>query len=182
MTAPLAAHGAAAAVTFLGFNWVKGKLDAHYAASNHPVDYFTGQTSFSGETIKGYYGHMIEKGSLDIYWQTQLIDFGFILAIACMGFFVCTLIGRLGRPNSFGRRVAVLAGIAVIFGALCDAIENLLSFVLLTNPTDFPNWIALPYSGFASLKFALITIGMLAVIVSLILSVGGKIFGKSKLG
>ena len=76
---PIWAHTGAAVATVVGFNWIKARLDASYAASQHPVDYGTGQTAFNGATIKGYYAHMIETGTLDIYRTTQLIDFGFSL-------------------------------------------------------------------------------------------------------
>ena len=71
---PIWMHIGAAVATVFSFNWVKARLDASYAASQHPVDYATGQTSFNGETIKGYYAQMLETGTLDIYRMTQLID------------------------------------------------------------------------------------------------------------
>ena len=67
-------------------------------------------------------------------------------------------------------------------GALSDAIENGWSFIMLANPTDFANWLAIPYSGFASLKFALITLAMLCLLISAVLTVIGRLTGKSNLG
>ena len=182
LSLPLIAHAVCAVATVFGFQWVKGKLDASYAASNHPVDYATGQTSFSGETIKGYYATMQEAGTLDVYWQTQFIDFGFILAIACMGLFVATLVARLGRPNSWARRLGLFAGAAALLGALCDAIENGWSFVMLSNPTDFADWLAFPYSAFASAKFAMIAFAMFALLASLLVAIIGRAAKKPKLG
>jgi len=181
-TLPIWTHVGAAVVTVVGFNWIKARLDASYAASQHPVDYATGQTAFDGATIKGYYAQMIETGTLDIYRTTQVIDFGFILAIVCMGLFVCTLIARAAREGSWGRRVGLIAGLCAIVGALSDAIENGWSFIMLANPTDFANWLAIPYSGFASLKFALITLAMLCLLISAVLTVIGRLTGKSNLG
>ena len=175
-------HMATAVATVVAFVWVKGKLDASYAASNHPVDYFTGQTSFSGEKIKGYYAHMMEAGSFDIYWQTQMIDFGFIAAMGCIGLFVCTLVARLGRKNSLGYRTGLIAGMAFVVGACFDTMENLWSFVMLNNSSDFANWMALPYSSSASLKFLFITLGMLGVCISIILSIAGKLSKNPKVG
>ena len=67
---------------------------------------------------------MIETGTLDIYRTTQLIDFGFILAIVCMGLFVCTLVARVARDGSWGRCVVLSAGLSAIAGTFSDAIEN----------------------------------------------------------
>lgn len=179
---PLVVHVGAMVATFLGFNWIKTKLDQSYANSLHPVDYATGQTTFSGEMVKSYYAHMIEQGTLDIYVTTQLIDFGFILAIACMGAFFCTFVARASREGSWGRRVGLFAGLCAILGAVCDAIENGWSFVMLADPTGFANWLALPYSGFASLKFALITIAMASLILSLLMALAGRVATRPALG
>jgi len=182
LSLPLIAHILAAVATIAGFQGIKGFLDASYAASGHPVCYATGQTRFSGETIKGYYATMQEAGTLDVYWQTQLIDYGFILAIACMGLFVATLIARIGRPGSWGRRLGLWAGTAAILGAICDAIENGWSFVMLLNPTDFANWLAIPYSAFAVIKFALIAFALFALLGSLIAGIAGRILDKPVIG
>ncbi len=181
-TLSLWTHAGAAVATFVGFNWIKARLDASYAASKHPVDYATGQTTFNGEAIKGYYAQMLELGTLDIYRMTQLIDFGFILAMACMGIFVCTLVARASRKGSWGRRIGLFAGLCALVGAICDAIENGWSFIMLANPTDFAKWLALPYSAFASIKFALITMGMLALFASIVLAVAGRLTKQPSIG
>ncbi len=182
LSLPWIGHVLCAIATFAGFQWVKGKLDASYAASGHPVDYATGQTTFNGDTVKGYYATMQEAGTLDVYWQTQFIDFGFILAIACMGLFFGTLVARLSRPSSWGRRICLWASAAALIGAVCDAIENGWSFVMLSNPTGFANWLALPYSAFAVAKFALIAFAMVALIASLVCAAVGRALGKPQIG
>ena len=78
-------HAGIAVTTLIGFQWIKNVLDASYAASKHPVDYATGQTTFNAETIKGYYATMEELSTLDIYRTTQIIDFGFISAMTLYG-------------------------------------------------------------------------------------------------
>ncbi|HMQ58763.1 MAG TPA: hypothetical protein PKE65_09460 [Rhizobiaceae bacterium] len=172
----------AATATLAAFQATKSVLDASYAASKHPVDYATGQTTFSGPRIKEYYATMLDAGTLDIYRMTQLIDFGFIAAMACMGLFVCSLIARIGRDGSWARRIGFWAAGAIVLGALSDAIENAWSFVMLANPTGFADWLALPYSGFASAKFALITLGMVLTIASLLTGLAGRLAGKPQIG
>ena len=98
---PLWTHAAAAVATVASFQWTRGWLEAGCAASRHPVDFATGQTAFSGEKIKSYFAHTQKTGTLDVYWTTQVIDYGFILAMACMGLFVCTFVARFSRG---GRR------------------------------------------------------------------------------
>ena len=174
-------HGLATIAAFIWFQWIKARLDASYAASNHPVDYATGQTQFSGTAVKGYYAQIEASGTLDIYWQTQLIDFGFILGIFLLGWSLGTLIARFARPVSWGRRFALTASIAAMIAAICDAIENLISFVMLANPVDFADWIALPYSGFAVAKFALITLAMATLAISILLLAVGRALNRPKI-
>lgn len=178
----LPVHGAMAVVSLGWFQWTKGKLDASYAASGHPVDYMTGQTSFSGEVIKGYYSAMSQAGTLDIYRTTQMIDFAFILGFVGIGLFICTLFARLGRDESIARKAGLFAGVFFVLGALCDIIENAWSFVMLANPTDFADWLALPYSSFAVLKFGFITLGMVGVIACITLAAVGRVLRKPNVG
>lgn len=179
---PLAVHAAASVAAIGYFQWIKGALDRSYAASNHPVDYATGQTSFDGGVIKGYYAQMEAAGTLDVYVTTQLIDFGFILGMMCIALFVCTLIARLARQGSFARKAGLFAGVSILAGALCDAIENGISFIMLADPAGFADWLALPYSAFASVKFALITLGMLLVLVSLVTAIAGRLIKRPAIG
>ncbi len=175
MTLPVWAHGASVLASVGCFNWIKLRLDASYAASNHPVDYATGQTTFDGAKIKGFYAHMTEAGTLDIYARTQLIDFAFIAAILLVGVTLGTFVTRFAQKASWGRRAGLSVAMLATGGAACDAVENLISLVMLANPTGFPNWLAVPYSGFAVVKFALITAAMGALVVAIVLIVAGRI-------
>ncbi len=179
---PLWSNVIALPILFTAFNWIKNKLDSSYAASNHPVDYATGQTSFNGETIKGYYQTMIDAGTLDVYWQTQFIDFGFIVAIFCIGLFAGALVARFARDGSWGRKLGRFAAFAIMLGAFCDSIENLISFVMLSNPVNFQNWIAFPYSSFAVLKFLLITLGIFGALASILMILIGRFAQRPKIG
>lgn len=161
------AHLGLTAVAFGGFQLVKARLDASYAASNHPVDYATGQLAFDAEKIEGYYATMIEAGTLNVYWQTQFIDFGFIFSVMALSALLGTLAGRSGRPGSLGRRIGVWAGLAGIAGASFDALENLLSFAMLARPSDIAPALAVLYSSAAAVKFALLTLAMALVLVAL---------------
>ena len=38
-----------------------------------------------------------------------------------------------------------MAAVIIPLGAVFDALENLVSFVMLSQPTSFPNWLALVY-------------------------------------
>ncbi len=170
---PIWLHLGLTAGAFVGFGQVKNKLDVLYAASQHPVDFATGQTGFDGALVKSYYAHMQAQGTLDVYVFTQQFDFLFMACLALFGALFGTLVARYAgqgtKRGTWGRRFGFIAAGLAIAGATMDAMENLVSFVMLAQPQTFANWLALPYSGFASVKFALITLAMAAVLVSLIL-------------
>lgn len=175
---PLVLHGGMTLAAFGAFQAVRLRLDASYAASGHPVDYATGQTTFDAERIKGFYAHMQELGTLDIYLRTQLIDFGFIAMMMAFGLCLGTLVARAGAMGSWGRKLGFLAAILAVTGASFDIFENLVSFVMLADPQDFAGWLALPYSGFAVAKFICLTAAMALVLLSLIASGTAAIKGR----
>ena len=178
----LSLHLAATAAAIGLFAFVKPRLDAAYAASRHPVDFATGQTTFDGQRIKGFYAVMQEAGTLDIYVKTQIIDFAFITAVALLGLTLGTLVARLGPNGGWGRRLGLWAAITAIAGAAMDACENLVSFVMLADPQGFPDWLALPYSGFASAKFALLTLAMALLLASLLAGGVERLLRRPRLG
>lgn len=175
-------HGAALLAAFGGFQVIKGRLDALYAASNHPVDYATGQTTFDAERIRGFYDVMQKAGTLEVYVQTQQFDYVFMIALALFGACLATFCGRMARDGSLGRRFGLWGAWAAILGAVCDALENAVSFVMLANPDSFADWLALPYSGFAALKFGLITLAILGCILALASAGLGRVLNRPKLG
>ncbi|GLQ33833.1 hypothetical protein GCM10007939_01160 [Amylibacter marinus] len=179
---PVWAHLAGLVASIAWFKTAKTHLDKSYTASQHPVDFFTGQTTFNSETIKGYYAVMQDAGTLGIYVRTQILDYAFILGLLLMGLFFATGIARAARAGSWGRSIGRWAATSIALGALCDAIENAWSFVMLANPHDFASWLALPYSGFAAAKFALLTLGMALLCVTIASVVLGRIMGREAIG
>lgn len=164
---PLLAHGAATLAAFGLFQMAKARLDASYAASGHPVDYATGQTTFDAAQIKGYYAAMEAQGTLDVYVRTQIIDFGFILGVALFGWLLGTLLARGDWRGRWGRRLGLGTAACALLGAGMDSAENLISFVMLADPQGFAGWLALPYSGAAVAKFICLTSAMACALLAL---------------
>ncbi len=109
-------------------------------------------------------------GTLDIYRATQLIDFCFIAAMVVLALFLTTFVGRYAAAGSWARKAAVFAGCSVVAGAGFDVIENLISFLMLADAQGFSDWLSLPYSGAASVKFALIALGMFGLLAAIALT------------
>ena len=70
-------------------------LDGFYARSGFPVPYYVGQLSFSAASLQGWYGDMLDRGTLGVYWQTQFVDFGFIAATLLLHVAALVLVARL---------------------------------------------------------------------------------------
>lgn len=167
---PLLVHALAAISAFILLGFVNTMLDASYAESLFPAPYAVGQTTFDGELLKSYYQFMIDKNTLGIYWRTQFIDFGFIASMFIVGLLIPTLLRRIALPASWGYSILTWAGILIPLGAIFDTVENLNSFILLAQPQTFPNWLALPYSTFAAIKFGCIGLGLIAMLIGLLIA------------
>ena len=155
----------------LALSWVNGS----YERSRHPVDFMTGQTAFDAAAVKGWYAAMIEAGTFDIYFRTQLIDFVFIASMLVFGYVAGTFVARLALPGGWAAKIGMAAAFLIPLGAGFDAIENLISFVMIADPVEFAAWIALPYSGFAVAKFGAIGLGYIALALSLLVNLPERV-------
>lgn len=130
---------------------VQAVLNGFYERSGYPVPYYVGQTSFDSSKLEGWYSSMDAAGTLGIYWQTQFVDFGFIVATALLHFWLLVLVARLLRGA--WRTVALWFVFVGLSAPAFDALENLMSFIALANPTEIGPVVATVYSSFAVLKF-----------------------------
>ncbi|WP_456789811.1 hypothetical protein [Cellulomonas sp. P5_C5] len=150
-------------------------LDSFYARSAYPVPYYEGQLSFSASKLEGWYGTMQQDGTLGVYWQTQLVDFAFIAATAVFFTALLLCVARAVPSTHPARRIALALVPLGAAAASLDVVENLVSFVMLADPTSISAPVALLYSGVAALKFA----GFLGVyawtVVGLVLAVGVRV-------
>jgi len=128
-------------------------LDTFYARSGYPVPYYRGQLSFSADRLEGWYAAMLDAGTLDVYRQTQLVDFGFIAATALFFTALLAVVARAFPAGHRGRRLATALVPLGLAAPLFDVIENLVSFVMLADPTEISQPVAIAYSCAAAVKF-----------------------------
>ncbi len=143
-------------------------LNASYASSKFPVPYFEAQLSFDHLKLKTWYAALIAKGTLSAYIQTQHIDFVFIISVLLLHFFALLLVAKLIPAISQWHKLSLIAALLSTIAPLADALENLVSYLMLLNPIDFNSDLALIYSSFAAIKFAFFTFAYIALAVSLI--------------
>ena len=172
---PVWVHLGATLLSFVAFQGTRIYLDKLYAASGHPIDFATGQLAFDGGVTLGYYEAMRAGGTFGIYVQTQLFDFAFIASVMLFGLCFGTLIARMGGQGSLTRKIGVGASIAAITGGTLDALENMMSFVLMQFEAAIPQVLALIYSSFAALKFVALTSAMGLAVVALALGLLGML-------
>lgn len=167
-------------LTVLAFafnSWASKTLTASYVASKFPVPYFVAQLSFSPEKLKAWYSTLIELGTFDVYVKTQHIDSLFIVSVLMLHGFALVLISRMFAANSKGRKIMVVCAMISAIAPICDQLENLVSYVMLANPTSFADGLAYIYSSFAATKFAFFVfayivapLGLIAGLISIALN------------
>lgn len=150
-------------------------VSASFEAARYPVSLFEAQLAFSGPQIKEHYVTLIEQGTLDIFVRTQLLDFVFIVGLMLTYFFLHVATARAHQPGSFWRRFALALAVVLPILATSDALENLTSFIMLADPTGFPNWLAYVYSSFAAFKWAVNALGVGVIIIELIVLASVKL-------
>lgn len=144
-------------------------LNASYAKSLFPVPYFEAQLSFDAAKLKAWYAYLVDHGTLGTYVQTQHIDFVFIVSVLMLHGLALLLISRLFDEGSRLRRWMVVAALLSVLAPLFDALENLVSYVMLANPTDFAEGWAMVYSSFAASKFAMFSFAYVAAALGTVL-------------
>lgn len=111
---------------------------------------------------------MINHGTFDVYFKTQLIDFLFIVGVVLGGFFIWTLLANFHNTNSFFRRVGYTCAFLLPMAGLFDVFENLVSFFMMAIPIHFSNGLALIYSSFAVIKFGFWVLALVWFILSIV--------------
>lgn len=152
-------------------------LDGLYVASQFPVPFYIGQTTFNAEELKGYYAVLLEKGTLGKYFWVQMADYLFMVTVFISFFALMTAVYRSLPEIKWLKSIAWAMIFIAPTAALFDAVENLVSFFFIANPTDFADWLVHPYSGFAVIKFAIFIIAYLWAIAGLIISLISVLVG-----
>jgi len=146
-------------------------LNLSYSESSFPVPYYEAQLSFSPEKLKNWYSYLIENNSLDKYLTTQKIDFIFITSVFLLHFTALILISRLYSEKSLTRKLFIYSAFISTLAPIFDTLENLVSFIMLSNPKEFSNYWAYIYSTFSSIKFAAFTFAYIIFIIGVFLAI-----------
>lgn len=90
-----------------------------------------------------------------------------------MGYTVWKFVSQLHKEGTFFNRYGKWFAFALPLAGLFDVLENLVSFFMIANPVNFPDWLVIPYSTLAVIKFGFWGIAILWLVISVITLVGG---------
>lgn len=156
-----------AIASFVISKWIQIEwLDKSYVASKFPVPFYKGQTTFDAAVTKAHYQVLVDEGTLSIFRQTQFIDFAYILATFLFTFLIMAAIYKNLHHSPKLQKFSWAMVLIMPLNCVMDIFENLISFIILMNPADFPDWLIIPYSSFATVKFALYGVGYIWIIIA----------------
>lgn len=131
-----------------------GWLNSLYAASQFPVPFFVGQTTFNAAELKSYFAVLLELGTLDKFIGVQLADYVYMVTVLASLFAAMVAVYRILPNIKWLKNIGWFMVLASPAAAGFDALENAVSFFLLANPLEFADWLVYPYSSLAVAKFA----------------------------
>jgi hypothetical protein len=140
----------------------------YYELSKYPVRLFAGQLAFNPERVAEWYQFLISNNTLDLYIQTQYLDFIFIFGLMATIFFTQILLVKLNPKESGWYRFAVGMCLWGPFLASADIWENLTTLTMLENPANFAPWLAYLASSFTVWKLSWSLIGTSLVVIQFI--------------
>ena len=138
-----------------------------YVRSGFPPALIEGQLAFSPDAYRAWYAVLIEKGTLPLYVRTQFVDYLFIIGLLSALFFVHLMIAK-GQPDRRWRKLALTLAILGPLIAASDAIENMVTLTMLSNPTGFAPWLAYLVSTISAVKWSWALIGCTLIVVQII--------------
>ena len=131
--------------------------------ANYPVSFIESQLSFSGSKMKYWFSRMSAE-ELRCYYIAQALDYGFITGFGLIIFDLTLIIARKFDEESGWRKSGYI--VAVCF----DGIENIFIFLMLSDPSGFPDIWAIAHSCFALIKliiyFLIFTIWTISAVIA----------------
>jgi glucan phosphoethanolaminetransferase (alkaline phosphatase superfamily) len=143
--------------------------------TNSPVQLIPFQLTFDANTVESYYEGFIHQNTFSQYITTQFIDFIWIFGLLATLFFAHVLIARAQQYSIKWRRIALLMAIIAPLVASSDIFENIVSFIMLANPTDISPFLAILHASFASIKWLWAVLGTSFLLTQVIILVIYKI-------
>ena len=138
--------------------------------ANYPVSFIESQLSFSGAKIKNWF-RMMSSEELEYYTLVQALDYGFMAGFGLIIFDLTLIIARKFDEESGWRKSGYIVAVLGILAACFDGIENAFIFLMLSDPSGFPDIWAIAHSCFALVKliiyFLIFTIWTISAVITI---------------
>ncbi|MHA1148327.1 MAG: hypothetical protein ACTSR8_08780 [Promethearchaeota archaeon] len=139
-------------------------MNYFHSLTNDPVtNIFESQLSFNAEFMRWQYATMGER--IKYYRWVAIIDYGFMVGYGLLIFCLALSIARKFPIHSKSREIGFVMSLFGFIAACLDALENVFILAMLSDPTGFPEFLAISHSSFALVKW---TLGFIAVFYILI--------------
>jgi len=135
--------------------------------TDYPGDIIKSQFTFNGARLRLDFAVLIDQGTIGYYRTTQCLDYFFLVFFFGL-FFILALYLTRKHKDEFRRRFGLVTAFFFLAGGIMDTIENTFLLRMLSEPSGFHNWLAIAYSGFASLKWVFLCIGLILLIYTTI--------------
>jgi hypothetical protein len=138
-----------------------------YVRSGFSPALIEGQLAFDPDVYRAWYAVLIEKRTLPIYVRTQLVDYLYIAALLSALFFGHLLVAK-AQPDERWRKLALALAVLGPAIAASDAIENIVTLTMLSDPASFAPWLAYLVSTLSAVKWGWALIGCTLICVQIV--------------
>ena len=138
-----------------------------YVQSGFSPGLIEGQLAFDAARTRAWYAALVERGTLELYRQTQWVDFIFIAGPLSMLFVLHLMLAKARRGEPTWQRLALWFAVLGPAIASADIWENLVTLTMLQAPDSFADWQAILASSLSAVKWSWSVIGTSLVVAQL---------------
>lgn len=153
-------------------------MNYFFEISNYPVSFIESQLSFSGETIKSHYATMTNE-EITLYLYGNVVDYFFMLGNCLVKIGIAVMVARSFEEDSTLRTTGLIMIFIGIIGTVFDAVENIFIVLMIFDPINFPDILAISHSVFALFKYTCTVIFYGWIIVAVLLLLIDRIQGST---
>lgn len=139
-----------------------------FLMSGNPGNVMESQLSFSAAYMRDYYDNI---ENIELYRIGETIDYGFMVSYGLLIISLALIIARKFDEGNFWRNSGYSLVPLGILAALLDAVENAFILAMLTDPSGFPDILAIMHSTFALIKWIILFLSIIWAVLAVIVRI-----------
>ena len=151
-------------LSFIGFIFFNIYLGILFEETGYPVQLLVSQTRFDALELKSDFSILIELGTLSDYILIQYLDLGIMVFTTVFFLTLALFITKRVKSVSWRNR-GYMASLFFPISSLLDLIENTFLLIMLKNPLEFADWLAIAYSTSAVVKLCSFLLGLILLVL-----------------